>query len=213
MFNHLRSIIAGLLISISTFVSPVKQITPTPPPKISVTITSKATATIIPTPVVIATQPPQAQKCQFNKDGFINKAIELGYSEEEINTYLSAHPGNCINITKKTSVKQQNLVDPLPIPTLNVPTNKSCYRSGDYTFCSDGSSFITSGNLTIVNGGANGESGSCLKNGIYTSCSDGSSAIQSGNTSFINGGNSNSTCTRSGDWMFCSDGSSTYSPD
>lgn len=107
MFDYVRSIIAGLLISIATFVSPVKQMSPTPPPKIIITITPKATVTISPMPKIIATQPPQAQNCQFNKDGFINKARELGYSEEEINTYLSAHPGNCINITKNTSVSQQ----------------------------------------------------------------------------------------------------------
>lgn len=51
MFNYIRSIIAGLFISIATFVSPVKQLTPTPPPKISITITPKATpsTTLIPT--------------------------------------------------------------------------------------------------------------------------------------------------------------------
>jgi len=45
---------AGLLISIATFVSPTKQITPTPPQKISITITPKTTLSATPIPTVVA---------------------------------------------------------------------------------------------------------------------------------------------------------------
>lgn len=220
MFDYIHSIIACLLISVSTFVSPVKYITPTPVLVITITITPKVTLTVTPAPTVAVVQPQaQTTKCQFDREGFINKARELSYSEEEINTYLSAHPGNCMNITNNTSGSnqvqnyiesqaQQNLQNQQP--TVYVPKNKSCYQSGDYTICSDGTSFITNGNTTFIHG--NEINGSCMKNGIYTSCSDGSSAIQNGNTTFIHGNGTSVTCSQNGVWLLCSDGSSTYSP-
>src|SRR3989344_1252854 len=140
MFNYIRSIITGLFILIATFVSPVKQITPTPPQKISATVTPKTiltiTLTLVPT---IATIQPQVQKCQFDREGFVKKAKELDYSDTEINEYLNAHPGNCINITENISVSQQvKDIEPTSTaiyheqPTPYEPKNKSCYQSGDY---------------------------------------------------------------------------------
>ncbi len=77
---------------------------------------------------------------------------------------------------------------PTPTPQpIYQPTNKTCTTSGNYTNCSDGSSYMTNGGYTTVNGGANEKSGSCITSGGYTNCSDGSSAIKSGNSTFING--------------------------
>lgn len=98
-----------------------------------------------------------------------------------------------------------------PIPMYQ-PTSKSCITNGNFTTCSDGSSYLTNGNLTTVNGGTNGNSGSCLKNGIYVSCTDGSTAIQNGNFTTYSGNGTSGTCIQNGPWKNCSDGSSTYNP-
>lgn len=108
---------------------------------------------------------------------------------------------------------------PTPTPTL-IPTpqedyrskNRTCTTSGDYTYCSDGTSYLTSGSYTSISGGSNGQSGSCITSGSYTNCSDGSSAIQSGNYKSYSGNGQSGSCIQNGAWTNCSDGSTTYNP-
>jgi len=99
---------------------------------------------------------------------------------------------------------------PVPIVTPVPPTSKTCTTSGDYTTCSDGTSYITSGSYTTINGGSSGQSGSCITSGDYVNCSDGSSAINNGDYSSYSGNGKNGTCIRNGAWTNCSDGTSTY---
>lgn len=103
---------------------------------------------------------------------------------------------------------------PTPIPQNNyiAPSNRTCTTNGDYTTCSDGSSYLRSGSFTSVNGGSNTQSGSCITTGGYTSCSDGSSAIQNGNFKTYSGNGTSGSCITNGAWTNCSDGSSTYNP-
>ncbi len=106
MINYFRSIIAGLLISIGTFVSPVKHITPTPPLKISISITPKATSTVILTPTTIVQS--QVKQCQFNKEQMTALMKQYAYSDEDIRTFFEMRPGDCFNIKpNQSSVSQQ----------------------------------------------------------------------------------------------------------
>lgn len=96
---------------------------------------------------------------------------------------------------------------PTPEPIYQ-PKTRTCTQSGDYTYCSDGTSFLTNGSSTYING--NGKSGSCITSGSYTSCSDGSSGIQNGNYGSYYGNGTSGSCIKNGAWTNCSDGSSTY---
>lgn len=128
MFNYICLIISGLLISIATFMSPVKQLAPTSPLTISITITPKATATIIPTPVIIVTQPPQAQKCQFNKEQMTALMRQYGYSEEDIKTFFIMRPGDCFNIKPQTTDEKLNDIQRKLEKTTNCQEEMSQYQ-------------------------------------------------------------------------------------
>lgn len=91
--------------------------------------------------------------------------------------------------------------EPATIP-MNIQ-NKTCYTTGDFTRCSDGSSYNRIGNTTYVNGGGSGNNGTCTTIGGYTTCSDGSSSQQLGNESFVQGQGGSKTCTHIGNMINC----------
>lgn len=207
MFNYIRSIIAGLLISIGVFTSPV-QITPTPPPKISITITPKATSTVIPTPTIAVVQP-QAKKCQFDKEGFIKKAKDYGYTAEEIDTFLTSLPPNyCPNDNANNSINsvvqsdQNNLQI---IPTVSQENESSILNESKYEYeqsyrYSPPSPIPT---IAIDVYGQDSINYSQYGNTLYGS--DGSSYSKYGNTVY---GNDGSSYSKYGNTMYGSDGSS-----
>jgi len=106
---------------------------------------------------------------------------------------------------------------PTPKPVYQHKT-VTCTTNGNFTTCSDGTSYTTNGNhvqgsdgtsittvgnTTYVNGGSNVKSGSCITNGSYSNCSNGSSAINTESTSFISGKGTSETCQHFGNMTTC----------
>lgn len=86
----------------------------------------------------------------------------------------------------------------------------SCYSSGNYTSCSDGSSAYRSGNSTYYGDGSssyrsgnsiyNSDGSSAYRSGNSMYFSDGTSAYRSGNSTYFSNGTS---CQRVGSSVYC----------
>lgn len=224
MINYFRSIIAGLLVSIGTFVSPAKQIALTPKPKINITITPKAIPTVIDTPTIIFQ--PQVQKCQFDKEGFIKKAKDYGYTAEEIDAFLTSLPPNycpnnnvqtdennlqivptisqenepsIVNESKKVRVSNSDIFPTwVPLPTHKpLPTSSYEYQQ-PYRY----SPLTPIPTIAIDVYGQGGSNYTQYGNTVYGN--DGSSYSKYGNTVY---GNDGSTYTKYGNTTYGNDGS------
>lgn len=100
MIEQLRNLLASILFSIATFISPTSlNSAPAPVDEISVTPT-----VITPTNVAVSQvpSPNPSPACQFNKAQMTELMKQYGYPDEDIEIFFKMKPGDCFNYKPRT---------------------------------------------------------------------------------------------------------------
>jgi hypothetical protein len=210
----MKTLFAALLIYFSGFFAshntPAKLIV-TPTPTITLAPTMPVTPTVTAVPTLTETkyldEIVTLHNCQTGMPLEVKRSDlpKYGHPVNYIPGSLSAcHPQQIVNNNEDSTIPPSSTSVYNAVPTQAPIKNLSCYQSGNYTYCNDGTSYRTEQNSGSSNSyttyGSNGSMSQT--NGNFTS-GTGGSAIRSGNYSY---GSDGSTCSRIGNMINCSGG-------